>query len=216
MALETEVKAIENESMALVAKATELQIKTIENYKVAVDFLQMVKGMQKKIAETFGPIVSKAYATWKEATEQRNRFAKPLTNAEAMVKSKMQEYDREQQRIADEAQAKIDAQARKEREEAELRAKNWEAKGNTVKAEQIRLQAESKPVPVVKKAVPKTEGIKYITDWKYEIIDINLIPKEYWTVDESKIARVVKATKGTLQILGLKIYSEKRIAAGSK
>jgi hypothetical protein len=43
------------------------------------------------------------------------------------------------------------------------------------------------------------------TDWKYDIMDHNEIPREFLTIDEKKVKASIKA--GVRNIPGLKIYS---------
>jgi len=43
-----------------------------------------------------------------------------------------------------------------------------------------------------------------------------LIPREYLIPDEVKIGGVVRATKGSIQIPGIEIYSEDQVLAGRR
>lgn len=62
---------------------------------------------------------------------------------------------------------------------------------------------------------PKASGISEREIWKYEITDANLIPREWLTPDLTKIGQAVKGAKDMLKIPGVRIYSEKVLAARS-
>lgn len=214
--LDTEVQEVEKETTDIVAQATGVQITTPEGYSWAANFLKSIKTAQKRVETTFEKSVTKARDSWKEACKLRDSFADPLSDAEKLLKGKMSAYDREQERIAAEAQAKIDADARKTREEAEARAQKREDKGNVEKAEQIRQNAESAPVPVIVKSVPKVDGVKYTEFWIAEVTDPSQVPDMFWAIDQKAIDAFVKSTKGKTPIAGVKITSDKRISSGGR
>ena len=62
------------------------------------------------------------------------------------------------------------------------------------------------PPPVQSR--PKEKGHSFRDDWKCRVVDPDKVPQEYWIIDLKKIESVVKATKGTLQISGVKIWKE--------
>ncbi len=55
--MEQQIQEIERESTQLVKTANEFVILTQGQYEATGDFLKMVKGLQKKVTETFDPIV---------------------------------------------------------------------------------------------------------------------------------------------------------------
>jgi predicted phage tail protein len=62
--------------------------------------------------------------------------------------------------------------------------------------------------PLLEKEVKITDGSASMytrTDWKYDIMDHNEIPREFLTIDEKKVKASIKA--GVRNIPGLKIYS---------
>lgn len=206
------VEKIEHESTDLVTKAQEMAVKTPEHYQGAAEFLKSIKTMMIRVDKEFDENIQKAHATWKGLLGQKAKYSAPLKDAELLIKRKMGDYNNEQERIAREKQAKIEEQARKEREALLKKAQEAEAKGKSEKAEELRQQAATAPVPVVEKAVPKVAGVKTIDDWKVEVTDPALVPKEYWIIDTAKMEKVVKATKGALQIPGTRIWKDTRIS----
>ena len=60
-----------------------------------------------------------------------------------------------------------------------------------------------------------TAGLTVREDWKFSIIDHNLIPREYLIPDEKKIGRIVRAMKEQTNIPGVRAYAEKGVATRS-
>ena len=61
---------------------------------------------------------------------------------------------------------------------------------------------------VLEKQIPKVDGLGVQKNWKFEIVDANLIPRQYLKPDEVAIGGVVRSTKGAVTIPGVRIYSE--------
>jgi DNA repair exonuclease SbcCD ATPase subunit len=143
-----------------------------------------------------------------------------LEKAEGTIKRAMLQFQQEQEAIRRKEEARLQELARKEEERKkaalDARAEKAAAKGNLEKAEELRQQKEEVfvPAPVVNSSVAKVAGVATKQVWKFEISDANIIPKEYMIPDMVKIGAVVRATKGTLAIPGVKIYAEDTIAAG--
>lgn len=132
------------------------------------------------------------------------------------------------QAIADEARRKADEEAAARRRAADQAA----AAGRAAEAERLRAQAvrveeraadkaetfETRAsqvvAPVAQQAAPKVGGISVPKVWIFEITDAALVPREYLVVDEKKIRGVVQALKGATSIPGVRVFEQKRIAAG--
>jgi hypothetical protein len=63
-------------------------------------------------------------------------------------------------------------------------------------------------VVVVPSEVPKVQGLSFRTDWKWEVVDVSLIPREYMMVNEVAINGVVRALKDKTNIPGIRVYAE--------
>lgn len=148
-------------------------------------------------------------------------FKKPYTmlkEARDITEKACIAYDQEKERIRQEQERKLREAAQREedrkKKELEAKAAKAEASGKVEKAEALRQQAQETfvPAPVVVAEKVKVAGTKDVTRWDYEITDINAIPDDYWCLDESKIAKVVSATKGTVAIPGIKAFPVKKLA----
>jgi len=220
---------VEKESTAVVTQAVQYAvIKTPEQFNMAGEFLKTIKSMQKKVSDTFDPIVQRAHATWKEVLSQKAKFFDPLDDAEKKIKSSMIRFSDEQEKIRLEAERKAQAEARAkeeaERKKLEEKAQKAEEKGNLEKAEELRNKKEEVfiPTPSIQSIVPKVSGIKTQKVWKARIVDFTKIPAEHLIVTDkqreahqSYLNGVAKSMKGTIKISGVEFFEESAIASNS-
>jgi len=213
-----EIQELEKESKDLIVQAQGMIITNQEQYETSADFLQTVKAMQKKIKESFNIIIEKAHRAHKEAVAQRDKHLQPLKEAESIVKKGMITYTEEQNRKAQEEQQRLQALADKEaelqRKRLEARITNAVAKGKEEKAEELRLQQEQIEAiaPVVTPQVETPKGVSYSTRWSAEVIDANLVPREYLVPNQQALDAVARATKGSISIPGVKFVAIKTLA----
>jgi hypothetical protein len=127
---------------------------------------------------------------------------------------------RERERLEAEERARVAVEERRLRQEEEDRrlaeASAAEAIGDTVRAEAI-VSAPIVTAPVVPRPVfvapppvqvTKAEGVSFREEWDFEVTNAAVIPREYLSVDEVKIRRVVKAMKGQTNIPGVRAFSK--------
>lgn len=197
-----------------------LKITNPEIYNHLTTALKEIKGRIKDLTdkrkEITGPIDKAKKAVM-------DLFRNPInlyTQAENNIKSAMITYTDEQEaaRKKEEDRLRREAVAREKKEKEKLKKKAIKAdeKGDTDKAEELRDQAEDVKVaaPIMPSNIGKVSGITYKTTWKFKVVDVNKIPREYLIPDEKAIREVVEATKGKLEIEGIEIYSEKSVASG--
>lgn len=136
-----------------------------------------------------------------------------LEQARAIINNAMTSYRREQEKIRQEQERKAQELARKEEERQKKilaeKIKRAEASGKSEKVEALKEQKAEVfvPAPVVQSTVVETKN-KPKKIWKYRVKDISLVPREYLIIDNIKVGQVTKATKGTLTIPGIEMYSE--------
>lgn len=152
--------------------------------------------------------------------EARRREQEAIRKAEAERQAIADKARRE----AEEAEAKA-ARARSEegrrkaqeeadriRREAAERAAAEKAKADAeqarIREEAARKQAEleaAAPPPVAR---VETKGISTREDWDFEVVDVNLVPREFLTIDESKLRRYAKAMKVDANVPGVRFFSK--------
>lgn len=220
-------ETLEPDTQALVERA-EVIAKDFDGYQIINNDAYTFAGEHlKKIKALYAEVDDKRKSMTKPLDEAKKRimdfFKGPLdklTRVEGNIKGAMLTFQRQQEEIRRKEEARQQELARKEEERRkkalEERAAKAEAKGNAEKAEELRQQKEEVfvPAPVIESQVQKVEGVKTMKVWKFRVTNAAKIPREYLCVDEKKIGAVVKATKGTLKIEGVEIYSEDVISSG--
>lgn len=205
---------VESKVLAIPEQARQITIATTEDYLKAASFLKSIKALRKEVDGVFDPMQTTAHANWKAIVEQHNKADAPLKEGETIIKREMSKYDTEQERIrAAEQQRQDEARRRQEEEERLANAIALEEQGRGREAEVVLECPAPIPVSVVAKDVPKVAGISYRDNWKFEIENLGEVPREYMTPDMVKIGAVVRALKGGTRIPGVRVYSEKTVAA---
>ena len=134
--------------MDLVAQANRFRIRSMVEYTRVADFLKAIKGMIKKVDETFNPIIEAARNTLDQAREQRDSHRDPLLNAEKAVKIEIRRYDDEQEKVKREKEEKAAAEAKAEedrkRRAKEKQAEEWQKKVDAAKKKVAELRKKGK------------------------------------------------------------------------
>lgn len=196
-------------------RADAYKVATAEQFTVAGEELKRIKGKAFELENE--RVNMKAPAL--EACRRIDAFFKKpldfLKSAETAIKRAMVRYSDEQDRIRAEDQRKADAAAAAERARLQEIAERAAAKGQEKKAELFEERAQAVVAPVIHRDTPKVAGISMRETWKFEVLNEDLVPREYLSVDESKIRRVVQALKAGTRIPGVRVYPEKSPAAAA-
>lgn len=186
-------------------------------------FLHNVDLLIGKINESFDPQISQAHKLHKSLLAEKAKFSDPLIRAKTIVGQRAAAFLYEQEIVHREAERKrLEAEARA-REIVQKAAETADKLVNdnkdraackvvddaTVKVEAILAAAPEVPDKM------DTAGLTVREDWKFSIIDHNLIPREYLIPDEKKIGRIVRAMKEQTNIPGVRAYAEKGVATRS-
>jgi hypothetical protein len=144
---------------------------TPEQLFAACDLLKLIRKMNKEVDATFDDLISGQNETLKKTRARKKKFADPLTAAENVIKSKINDYyDREFQTQAQEYANKINlmteaAESQRAGEVAQLRAAGMDDQADAKEREPLAL------VPIPKPAPTKVDGISVSELWKAEITD---------------------------------------------
>jgi hypothetical protein len=134
-------------------------------------------------------------APLKEATDKLKAKWNPIKDAykstEGLLKNLMTDFRA--------------AERQKEIEAAEKAAKKVEKKAP-------QMAADIREFALVKPVAPPVAGIKYRTVWKAEVMEPELVPDEYWVIDEKKVAAMARVLKDTACIPGVRVYSEEVVS----
>jgi len=182
-----------------------------------------IRKIRQRIREVFEPMRQTSYAAYQEVLKQWKEIEAPAIQAEKYCDDCLKAYMVEQKRIKDEAERKRAEEERKKKEEEERKlqeALKAEEKGDTEKAEQILNETAEEEknakteIDVPKK--PELSGLRTWDDYDFEITDEAKIPRMYMIPNESLIRKVVKTSKGKVEIPGIKIIVKPVIATKSR
>lgn len=226
-------------------KAVKGAIKQIEDQRVAItkpinESLRAVNAQAKEAAEPFlkaETAIKGAMVTYSDEQERiRREEQRRVEAAAAAERARLAALQREEERKAREKAEAL----RREQEEAARRAREAEAAGRAEEArkaaaEAAKLAAQAVKVeeksadkietlqlreamvvaPVVEREAPKVAGVSTREVWRFEVLDAAQVPRQYLAVDEAKIRKVVQALKADAQIPGVRVWSERQLAAGA-
>ena len=192
----------------------ELSVKGQIDYERVISFRNIAVERKKLIEETFNPMKQKAHSAWKEIVSTMDKFLNPVQGVIDTIDSNVRGFKREQERKAQEEQDRLrriaEEKARKEREALEARAKKAIASGKEEKAEALLEKAEQVEalVPTVAPLFSKVKGDTTRKNWRAEVTDFNLLPKEYTLPDMQTLNALARTKKGTIAIPGVKWICE--------
>lgn len=202
-----ELKEVEQEITSVQTVATSLAIINNESYTEAGRLLTTIKKVEKTIKEYFKPLKDNAHRAWKAICDRENEEIDKLLPSRLYLDKQMTSYNLEQERIRRVTEERLRQEAVKREEEERLQAAlQAEKEGNKAEAEAILSEPVFVPPPIVPKETPKVNGLTMVTDWKWKLADINLVPRQYLITNDTAINAVVKSLKDKCNIPGIEIY----------
>lgn len=197
-------------------KAESIVIVTENDYKAAGEFGRMLKKKSAEVTEFFAPMKKAAHDAHKQICDREKQMLSPLVNAEKTIKKVMSAWALEQERKRREEEERLRKLAEEEANRLLQQAIEAEASGNVVEASMAIVNAEvieqaGKSI-MLDTAKTKVDGVSTAKDWEIESIDASMVPiaiagMELRPVDEAAVKRLIKASKGKIEIPGVK-YKE--------
>lgn len=195
------------------------------DYQEASNICAQVKTTKQNVVDYWEPIRKPAYDAYNTILKHKKDMTDPLDKAEKTIKAKMVDYNNKmelERRIA-EANAKKAAQAEVDRllEEAQKALDN----GDTARAEELFAEADMYDVTSTTLTVagnkPTANGSYTTKTWEIKSIDPTKVPVnfngvEIRPVDEAAVLKLVKASKGQIQIPGIEIEETCTVAVRTK
>jgi len=202
--------------------ARDWKITTPETAIAAGEDLKAVKSLAKQVEAKRTAITGPLNKALKEVNALFRPAKGWLKEAEGILKGEILRFQAEQDRIARELQAKVDAETRKEREKLEMKARLAQVVGKDEKAEELLEEAETQIAPVVKSAAPKIAGISTRETWKAEVFDKQALLKHIVEeqpalivlvkIDQSLLNARARELKDEFDLPGVKAIKESIIA----
>jgi hypothetical protein len=144
-------------------------------------------------------------------------FCEVWEQAEKGIGSKLLAWDEEQRRKQLEEQRRINAALAKkaDEEKAALEAKALAALQRGKEAAAVKLVEKMEAVKaqevVFQPVKPTSEGVSYRETWKAEVNNVDLVPRGFLMVDEQKLNKFARETKGSVVVPGVRFYPEKTL-----
>ena len=211
-----EEQALSRQVTSIEARAASLVVTNDAEYGVAAEFGKTIKNQAATVMEFFKPMKESAHQAHKAICDREKTMLTPLKNAEAIIKKTMGGYveEKERERKAQEEALRLAAARERERllsEAAEKSKAGDEAGAEETLNEAVLLdQASSFTAPAVAK--PKVAGVSTRRDWEIvevdeSVVPVNLLGMVLRPVNESAVRSLIRSSKGTIQIPGVK-YKE--------
>ena len=223
-----EIETVKAEVMPIPTEARMILVKDQTSLEKANGFFLVIRGLRKKIEDTFGPIIEAAHKAHKEALAQRKKVEEPLIEAEKWLNGQVTAYHHEIEKKRREEEERLRLEAIKKAEEERKRLEDerlaaaaaLEASGNHAEANGIIAEAMEEIEKPLEVYVPPPEtpkvtlsGATVKTTWTFEIVNETLIPRQYLMPDEKKIGAIIRANQGKIAIPGVKVIERKTLAA---
>ena len=213
---DNQLTVIQNEQKFILDQIQEITINNDEDNIKAGNFLKQIKPAIKNIKDYWKPLKESAKKAHTDLCNREKEMLEPLELAEMKIKAKMSVYITEQEEKARREQETL----RKAQEEEALRqlaeAEKLKAEGKELEAQMQEEMAYAidEVKTVVTPTIQKQEGISYMTDYEILIVDANKVPTyingiEIRPIDIQAIKKLAKASKGQIQIDGIKILEKK-------
>lgn len=201
--------------------AGNLVIQDDADYEKAGQFGRELKKKVSEVTNFFKPMKDSAYKAHKEVCDREKAMIAPLRNAEKALKKAMGVYSmkKEEERKAQEKALREAAQREADRKLQE--AIDLEKAGKAEEAAEALTEAEVMDtatqyvVPTV--AEQKVTGVSTSRDWEIVSIDDSKVPVTLAgtmirPVDTAAVMRLIRASKGEIQIPGVKFQETKKIS----
>ncbi len=211
--ISVEEKKLDKEVSAVEQKAADVRVTDDEGYSEAAELVKTVKQMQKRVKEYWEPLRVSTKKAYDDVLGHKKEMLDPLEKAEKIIKGKMTDYSMEQERKRKEQEAVMKRLAQQEVERKLAESIEAEDAGDYAAAEFAMAEAEVMDNVAlsgsVQAHIPKADGVSQSKNWKITEIDDSQVPvnfcgMELRPIDEKAVLALIKASKGTIQIPGVK------------
>jgi len=188
--------SLEGERDALLKSIAKTTVESEDEKLQASDWLVRVRGFLKTAEERRKALVGPLNDQVKAINSAFSNALISAKEAETNLNRGISDFYLEQQRLQRLEQARLDRLAEK-------RADRAEAKGEVPPIPEIIAPIAAQPE---KTTVTEVGKVTMSQIWKWRLVDINKVPREYFVLDEAKLTKVVRA--GIRDIPGIYVYSE--------
>ena len=199
------VMAFYNQALELQKYAEARVITAVEDLNLAADDLIIIRKVKKGIESSRKDYLQPFQDHTKAINDTFKTLMEPIEIADTITGSKILAFTLKQKLIREE-QEKINALR------MEAARKEMELKGELT--ESVNLVEVIPPAPKTTQTDMGSSGMR--DNWKWEVVDINLVPREYLMINAGVLTPIVKASKGIIVIPGIRVFNEPIIAVNTK
>ncbi len=203
------------EALSLPEQAKAITITNAETYTQAANFKITLAGWRKKIVDEFAPMKEAAHKAHKAITAKEGEYLKPITEAEATLKTAIMKWQDEQERLRRIEQRRLEMEAqmqrdleRQQREEEALNAAIAEG------TEEVYVEpAVYVPPPIAAPTYEPVKGLGITRRWGAEVTDIKklcravadgVVPETYVLPNQVALNQRAQADKQAMMIPGVR------------
>ena len=192
--------------------ANNFVINTAEDYEKVGSFGRELKRLAEQVKDYWKIPKDLAHKAHADICSKEKAMLAPIQAAEKTLKSKMSDYNIEQDRIRKEAEEAVRKAAR---EVAERKLEEAIALSNSGKSDEAETALEESEIMesfsstiTLEANKPQAEGVSTKKDWVIKSIDAAKVPVEISGVvirpiDEKAVMRLIRASKGQIKIDGI-------------
>lgn len=193
-------------------QAVDVVVNSDDGFAYADELTKQVKQMQGQVTDYWEPMRKSTYDAYKSVTDHKKEMLDPLTSAEKILKKKMGAYTMQKEKERREREEALRRQAEEEMNRKLAEAAAAESEGDAIGAEMAMAEAEVMEnvatTATIKSEAPSMKGVSITKTWRITKVDSTLVPThiqgvEIRPVDEKAVLRLIKATKGAIQIPGI-------------
>ena len=202
---DTQIQTFYNEAVKARDYAVARVITTVEDLTPATDDLSLIAKLKKAMEEKRKEYVKPLQDHVKAINDTFKTLMEPIEVADTITREKILAFQLKQKLIREE-QERINALR------LEAAKKEMELKGELT--ESVNLV---EVLPELAKRTVTDMGTAGMRDnWKWEVIDLKAVPFDYLMINAAVLTPIVKASKGRIQITGIRIFNEPIIAVNTR
>lgn len=193
-------------------RAEGLVVTDDQQYTEAGEFGVLLKQKMAEVTAFFAPMKKAAHDAHKQVCDREKQMLTPLKNAESILKKSMGAYalkKEQERRVAEEAARRLAQEEADRKLEAAIAAEQ-SGDADAVKAAMIdaEIADSASRMVTVEPDTPKAKGVSVQKDWEITGIDLSKVPDTVAgvvirPVDTAAVMKLIRASKGAIQIEGI-------------
>lgn len=200
-----------NRELAPIQRAARMKIRTEEEYRGLGEFMKRCdKFLASAVVRALKEDAKAAKAEHARACMVRDQFINEAKECKRIFGEKRVEYRVRRNALLEKARLKAIVRAQKEAERAaKKRARQLHARGEHRAAKELLARVKNMQLSIPAVTVPKEKGFVEKISYEFLIVNREIIPRKYWSVDARKIKADVDAFGLDANIPGIEITQKK-------